>query len=400
MATLVLQAAGATVGGLIGGPFGAVLGRAAGALAGRYVDQQIFGAGGDKSVQGPRLENTRVLSSREGAPVARIFGRGRVSGEIIWATAFEEETTTTSTSRGGKGAGGGPKSTTTTYSYYANFAVGLCEGEIGRIGRIWADGEEIMQADHTIRSYTGTEVQLPDPLIEAKQGAGLAPAYRGLAYVVFEHLPLAQYGNRIPQIAVEIIRPVSPVAKRVRAVNMIPGATEFGYDTQPVSELVGDTSVEHLNVTQTIADTDFNASLLDLATTCPNLEQVALVVAWFGDDLRAGSCKIEPRVQVRSRTLEQGEPWRVAGLTRSEANLVTDIDGKPSYGGTPSDGSVIRAIQAIRNKGLRVALNPFVMMDVPDGNTLPSPYGGIGQPAYPWRGRITCSPAVGESGSR
>ena len=399
MATLVLQAAGATVGGLIGGPFGAVLGRAAGALAGRYVDQQIFGTNGDRSIQGPRLDSTRVLSSREGAPVARIFARGRVSGEIIWATAFEEETTTSSASRGGKGTGGGPKTTTTTYSYFANFAVGLCEGEIGHIGRIWADGEELMQPDHTIRVYTGSEDQLPDPLIEGRQGVGLAPAYRGLAYVVFEHLPLAHYGNRIPQVAVEIMRPVSPVAKRVRAVNMIPGATEFGYDTAPVSELIGDTSVEHLNVTQTIADTDFNASLKDLVATCPNLEQVALVVAWFGDDLRAGSCKVEPRVQVSSRALAQGEPWQVAGLMRSAASMVTQINGKPSYGGTPSDGSVIRAIQAIRSKGLRVALNPFVMMDVPADNTLPSPYGGVGQPAFPWRGRITCSPATGDPGS-
>ncbi len=395
MATLVLQAAGAAVGGLVGGPFGAVLGRAAGALGGRYIDQQLFGGNADRSVHGPRLESTRVLSSREGAPIARIFGRGRVSGEVIWATAFEEETSTTSQSRGGKGIGGGPKTTTTTYSYYANFAVGLCEGEIGRVGRIWADGEEIVQPEHTIRIYTGTETQLPDPLIEAKQGAGRAPAYRGLAYVVFEHFLLERYGNRIPQIAVEIVRPVSPVSRRVRAVNMIPGATEFGYDPHPVSEKVAETKIEHLNVTQTTHDTDFAASLNGLATTCPNLEQVALVVAWFGDDLRAGSCKVEPRVQVDNRILAQGDPWNVAGLTRRTAGLVSKVDGRPSYGGTPSDGSVVRAIQAIRAKGLRVALNPFVMMDVPAGNGLPSPYGGIGQPTHPWRGRITCDPAPG-----
>ncbi len=42
---------------------------------------------------------------------------------------------------------------------------------------------------------------------------------------------------------------------------------------------------------------------------------------------------------------------------------------------------------------------PFVMMDVPAGNGLPNPYGGTGQPAYPWRGRITCTPAPGLAGS-
>ena len=39
------------------------------------------------------------------------------------------------------------------------------------------------------------------------------------------------------------------------------------------------------------------------------------------------------------------------------------------------------------------------MMDVPVGNSLPDPYGGTGQPAYPWRGRITCHPAPGMAGS-
>ena len=42
-------------------------------------------------------------------------------------------------------------------------------------------------------------------------------------------------------------------------------------------------------------------------------------------------------------------------------------------------------------------------MDVPPGNTLPNPYSANaatpGQPAFPWRGRITCSPAAGFAGS-
>jgi hypothetical protein len=36
------------------------------------------------------------------------------------------------------------------------------------------------------------------------------------------------------------------------------------------------------------------------------------------------------------------------------------------------------------------------MMDVPAGNSLPHPEtGAVGQPAYPWRGRITCTGAQG-----
>ena len=51
-------------------------------------------------------------------------------------------------------------------------------------------------------------------------------------------------------------------------------------------------------------------------------------------------------------------------------------------------------------RGLAVTLTPFIFMDVPAGNALPDPYtGGAAQPAYPWRGRITVSPAAGQPGS-
>ncbi len=58
--------------------------------------------------------------------------------------------------------------------------------------------------------YTGSDDQLPDSLIEAKEGAGNAPAYRGLAYIVFERLALADFGNRIPQLSFEVHRAVDP----------------------------------------------------------------------------------------------------------------------------------------------------------------------------------------------
>ncbi|HEX5499894.1 MAG TPA: glycoside hydrolase TIM-barrel-like domain-containing protein, partial [Thermomicrobiales bacterium] len=50
--------------------------------------------------------------------------------------------------------------------------------------------------------------------------------------------------------------------------------------------------------------------------------------------------------------------------------------------------------------GLKVTLYPFVMMDIPSGNARPDPWtGAAAQSAYPWRGRITCDPAPGRTGS-
>ena len=61
--------------------------------------------------------------------------------------------------------------------------------------------------------------------------------------------------------------------------------------------------------------------------------------------------------------------------------------------------AVISAIQDLKARGFAVTFYPFIAMDVAAGNSLPNPYGGTGQPPYPWRGRITCDPAPGEVGT-
>jgi hypothetical protein len=86
-------------------------------------------------------------------------------------------------------------------------------------------------------------------------------------------------------------------------------------------------------------------------------------------------------------------PGRWAAETRATAHLISHKDGGPAYGGTPDDAAVIEAIRDLKARGLKVTLYPFVLMDVPEGNVLPSPDGSASQPAYPWRGRITASPA-------
>jgi hypothetical protein len=316
----------------------------------------------------------------------------RLAGEIIWATDFEEVRRTEK--QGGKG---GPQVTTTEYSYFANFAVGLCEGPVARIGRIWADGKLLDQAAFTFRVYRGDESQAADSLIVAKEGE--APAYRGTAYVVFERMPLADFGNRIPQLAFEVFRPVPGIEDHVRAVNVIPGSTEFGYDTVVVSRSGGPglTLAENAHVARD--RTDWSVSIDELQAICPNLEWVTLVVAWFGNDLRAGHCTIRPKVDDAAKTTG-GATWSAGGLTRETAEEVSEADGRAAYGGSPSDLSVVRAIADLKARGLKVTLAPFVLMDIPAGNALPDPETGeAGQPAYPWRGRITCDPAPGQPGS-
>jgi hypothetical protein len=405
MATLLLSAAGSFVGGAVGGPLGATIGRAVGAIAGSVVDQAIIGAlTPARKVQGPRLTSVDITSSTEGAAITRLFGRSRLAGQMIWATRFEE-VISKETTGGGKGFSG-PKVTTTTYAYFANFAVALCEGPVTRIGRIWMDGRELDQTQATVRSYLGTEDQSADSLIVAKEGADEAPAYRGVAYLVFERLPLEEYGNRMPVVTAEVFRVVGKLEPLVKGVALIPGSTEFGYDPAEVTRQLGKGSYAPENRHTKLARSDLAASLDLLEDVAPNARLVNLVAAWFGDDLRAGHCTIRPKVENATKETRTGGsslPWSVAGLDRSTAQVMTQIDGGPAYGGAPNDAGLIAGIQELKARGLRVMVYPFIMMDIPSDNALPDPYsdnaGSTGQAAYPWRGRITVSPAAGFAGS-
>lgn len=192
MATLVLT----VVGGVIGGPIGAAIG----SVIGQGIDRTVLFK--PKGREGPRLQELALQTSSYGTPIARVYGTMRIGGCVIWATDLRESR---STSGGGKG-----QPSVASYSYSASFAVALSGRDIAGVGRIWADGKLLRGAagDFKVstgfRLHLGGEDQAVDPLIAAAEG-GLAPAHRGLAYVVFEDLQLADYGNRIPSLTFEVI---------------------------------------------------------------------------------------------------------------------------------------------------------------------------------------------------
>lgn len=135
----------------------------------------------------------------------------RVSGNVIWSTDLKE---TRHVSRAGGKGGGGAKSTSYTYSVL--FAVAMCAGPVATVRKIWADTKLIYDATASntqatekypgvIRIYTGDETQEPNSTIEMHLGSGNVPGYRGLCYLVFTDLQLADFANRIPNISAEIV---------------------------------------------------------------------------------------------------------------------------------------------------------------------------------------------------
>jgi hypothetical protein len=222
MGKLALTVVGMGIGFALGGPFGAQIG----AMVGGMVGNILFAP----TVKGPRLSDLTVTASTYGQVIAELYGTMRLGGNLIWTSGIKE----TKHKSGGKG---GPKSI--TYTYSASFAIAFCKGEVNGVNRLWADGKLIAGSDPAkypgasteilsssgilnltkkskgkfhYRFYTGSEDQMPDSTIVAKEGDGKVPGYRGIAYIIFVDMPLEDFGNRIPQITAEVTHNPLPVA--------------------------------------------------------------------------------------------------------------------------------------------------------------------------------------------
>lgn len=320
-----------------------------------------------QKTEGQRLGNSQITGAAEGAAIPRIWGKFRVGGQLIWATNFREEVVVDRTEQGGKG---GPKqiSEATSYKYYASFAIGLCESEGGvKLNRIFIDGSQVDLSRFTFRFYDGSDSQNPDPKMVTVEGAGNVPAYRGLCYIVFEEVDLTDYGNRIPQMSVEINAPASGNAigtleGLIQSVEIVPGTGEFAYVTETVTETAlaagqGASVAVNVNTTKTTTP-DLEVSLDQLATDAPNVGSMSLLVAWFGDTIDATTCLLKPKVEQADVSTDP-LIWRVSDRIRSTAEIVT------RNGGTPSDISIRQAVTEMKARGMRVMFNPLVIIDIP-----------------------------------
>ena len=188
MSELAIPLAGAAVGFYVGGPMGAAIGWSVGTYA---------------STPDPEAElpDLRVQTSQYGVGLPFIAGKQRVSGNIIWAA----DKTTYDVDTGGKGGAPGGNQT----GYRISLAIAICQGPILGITAVWEQGK--ITADATNQGklpgklYLGSDVQTADPTIEAVEGVGNVPAYRGLSYMVLTDFDLGVSGA-IPQFTFEVVK--------------------------------------------------------------------------------------------------------------------------------------------------------------------------------------------------
>lgn len=166
-------------------------------------------------------------TSAYGVPLPIVFGADKLTGNVFWASTVKTVPI----------AGG------TEYYQTVDFALGLCEGEINGILRMWlgeklildrtvnVDGNDVAQpsasgfiagasidltdTDGPLRNtlsttarqtkidvYIGSEYQLPDPTMVLAEGYENAPGYRGTAYILFRNFIIA--ASAVPNIFAEL----------------------------------------------------------------------------------------------------------------------------------------------------------------------------------------------------
>lgn len=220
----VLTIVGQYIGGMYGGTFGAAIGGMIGGAIGGAIDPE--------TIQGPKLGDAQMQTARDGVPRPIVYGIGPIVGNLIDRSELQIVVV---------GERQGKAGTTPIVEHdeaYMTYAMRICEGPIIGVRRIWEneklvydaavgpdvedaaedpDGIAILVSAHSSaqagnnkfmvnkRLYLGDEDQLPDSALEAIHGVGNVPAYRGTAYIVFEHENLTKSGGAIPTYRFEVI---------------------------------------------------------------------------------------------------------------------------------------------------------------------------------------------------
>lgn len=166
------------------------------------------------------------------------------------------------------------------------------------------------------------------------------------------------------------------VRKLLAGVNIIPSTGEFIYDTK----IIYNKNKQPINChnDQNISDADYNTRVL--VKTFPDLKWVAPVVSWFAfnkydswrDNIDISQLEIMPGVE--NNYQEASEIWLSGDYNRKNAYLVSkDSNNRSNYGGTINDESLVRYIESLRSKSLKIMFYPMIMLDLPN---------------KPWRGFI------------
>jgi hypothetical protein len=180
----------------------------------------------------------------------------------------------------------------------------------------------------------------------------------------------------------------------VNGVNLLPSTGEFTYDTteRQGTRNTSNPALPFVTINnyanQPSHRTDYALSIDQLQAAFPACTTVAVVCAWFGNNETASFCQIYPSTTYINSDVPllgafqkwngsgySAENWHCSSLTQASPGLIpiSSSGGSFTYGGTPSDQSIVECIVDLKTRGFRVVFYPFILMDAP---------------VKPWRGRV------------
>lgn len=197
--------------------------------------------------EGPRLKTVDVSVADYGTPFPEVDGYCRIDGNLIsWSPPLREEEVESKT-KGGK---------YTNYRYFwTGFAVAAGH-EIDAIAKIRMDNHLVLdltkpgpisvlagffdglggspvklKLGSNLRLYMGTETQEIDPTYEAwcedRYGPDSATARRGVAGAMFVDVPVEKFGNRVPQISMDVVNNPDPAYLTDSKISSVAGLDLF-----------------------------------------------------------------------------------------------------------------------------------------------------------------------------
>ncbi len=388
MASIILQEITSSLGGHFFGEVGEFIGNKVGKHFGGKLDKALF-FGRDSQSFGKESRNLAFddINNSAGKFIPLIYGTARVEGQIIWHSKVKDSLNVTLKDIDIFGIN---QHMHTSHNYSISLAIGICEGIIEDITRLWINNHEISINSLNFRLYKGSDNQTPDHLLETSYGIGNTPAFRGLAYLVIDDFPIKQFGYGVPVFAFEVKRKLllkddeHSLEKKLKSVVIIPGSGEFVYDSKiqykQLGKWINNTWIEsgikgEINLNNNSKLSDAELSLNQLKNDCPNIKWSAPVASWYANSMDIKNCTIKPGVEYQDNVITTPDLWRVAGFERKNAYLLSkDKNLRPNYGGTTADISLIRYIELLKSKNLKVMFYPMFLIDLPN---------------KPWRGRLT-----------
>lgn len=161
MVTLAFYAAGAALDAALlagAGQAGAtvIFGAAqVGAAIGAYIDSRWLGPMLSSDPPTQNFQAQLVQGADDGAPMVRCFGQeSRFAGQVIWLGELEHFDRDLNNTKGGTGGNA------VEHVYFVTCEVGICQGPIERVLKVWADGKLIYDVTGATVDLSSDEVDL------------------------------------------------------------------------------------------------------------------------------------------------------------------------------------------------------------------------------------------------